>query len=65
VVTDGIDLIALASIGVGGSTAAAAISAALFGGSGADWVGAGSGVDATDVLPVFSASGGVRIGQDY
>jgi len=45
-VTDGVDLIALASIGVGGSTAAAAISAALFGGSGADWVGAGSGADA-------------------
>src|SRR6478752_2540656 len=45
-VTDGVDLIALASIGVGGSTSAAAISAALFGGSGADWVGAGSGADA-------------------
>jgi nicotinate-nucleotide--dimethylbenzimidazole phosphoribosyltransferase len=45
-VTDGVDLIALASIGVGGSTAAAAISAAIFGGSGADWVGAGSGADA-------------------
>src|SRR6201987_2601820 len=42
-VTDGVDLIALASIGVGSSTAAAAISAAIFGGSGADWVGAGSG----------------------
>jgi len=45
-ITDGVDLIALASIGVGGSTAAAAISAALFGGSGADWVGAGSGAEA-------------------
>jgi nicotinate-nucleotide--dimethylbenzimidazole phosphoribosyltransferase len=45
-VADGVDLMALASIGVGGSTAAAAISAALFGGSGADWVGAGSGADA-------------------
>jgi nicotinate-nucleotide--dimethylbenzimidazole phosphoribosyltransferase len=45
-VTDGVDLIALASTGVGGSTAAAAISAAIFGGSGADWVGAGSGADA-------------------
>src|ERR1700756_5558183 len=31
-VTDGVDLIALASIGVGGSTAAAAISAGIFGG---------------------------------
>jgi nicotinate-nucleotide--dimethylbenzimidazole phosphoribosyltransferase len=45
-VAGGVDLIALASIGVGGSTAAAAISAALFGGSGADWVGNGSGADA-------------------
>jgi nicotinate-nucleotide--dimethylbenzimidazole phosphoribosyltransferase len=45
-VTDGVDLIALASIGVGASTAAAAMSAAFFGGSGADWVGAGSGADA-------------------
>jgi nicotinate-nucleotide--dimethylbenzimidazole phosphoribosyltransferase len=45
-VTDGVDVIALSSIGVGGSTSAAAISAALFGGSGADWVGAGSGADA-------------------
>src|SRR6267154_1204441 len=45
-VTDGVDLIALGSIGVGGSTAAAAISAAIFGGSGVDWVGAGSGADA-------------------
>jgi len=45
-VTDGVDLIALGSIGVGASTAAAAMSAALFGGSGADWVGAGSGADA-------------------
>jgi nicotinate-nucleotide--dimethylbenzimidazole phosphoribosyltransferase len=45
-VTDGVDLIALASIGVGASTAAAAILAAIFGGSGADWVGGGSGADA-------------------
>src|SRR5258708_13408798 len=44
--TDGLDLIVLAIIGFGASTAAAAMSAALFGGSGADWVGAGSGADA-------------------
>jgi nicotinate-nucleotide--dimethylbenzimidazole phosphoribosyltransferase len=42
-VAGGVDLIALGGIGVGGSTAAAAIAAALFGGSGADWVGTGPG----------------------
>jgi nicotinate-nucleotide--dimethylbenzimidazole phosphoribosyltransferase len=46
-VAGGVDLIALASIGVGASTAAAAISAALFGASGGDWVGEGAGADAT------------------
>jgi nicotinate-nucleotide--dimethylbenzimidazole phosphoribosyltransferase len=45
-VAGGVDLIALASIGVGGSTAAAAIAAALLGGSGGDWVGARAGADA-------------------
>jgi nicotinate-nucleotide--dimethylbenzimidazole phosphoribosyltransferase len=45
-VAGGVDLIALASIGVGGSTVAAAISAALFGGSGGEWVGEGDGTDA-------------------
>ena len=44
-VAGGVDLIALGNVGVGGSTIAAAISAALFGGSGADWVGPGSGAD--------------------
>ena len=45
-VAGGVDLLAIGDIGVGGSTAAAAIFAALFGGSGADWVGPGSGADA-------------------
>ena len=38
-VAGGVDLLAIGDIGVGGSTAAAAIFAALYGGSGADWVG--------------------------
>ena len=38
-VAGGVDLLAVGDIGVGGSTAAAAIFAALFGGSGADWAG--------------------------
>jgi nicotinate-nucleotide--dimethylbenzimidazole phosphoribosyltransferase len=44
-VAGGVDLIALGDIGVGGSTAAAAIAAALFGGTGADWVGPGGDAD--------------------
>lgn len=44
-VAGGVDLIGLSGAGVGGSTAAAAICAALFGGGGSDWVGAGSGAD--------------------
>lgn len=41
-VAGGIDLLALGDIGVGGSTAAAAICAALFGGNGTEWAGAGA-----------------------
>lgn len=40
------DLIAIGDLGVGNSTVAAALCAALFGGRGADWVGPGSGADA-------------------
>jgi nicotinate-nucleotide--dimethylbenzimidazole phosphoribosyltransferase len=39
------DLIAIGDLGVGNSTVAAALGAALFGGKGADWVGPGSGAD--------------------
>jgi nicotinate-nucleotide--dimethylbenzimidazole phosphoribosyltransferase len=45
-VAGGVDLLAIGDIGVGGSTAAAAIFAALYGGNGADWVGSGTGADA-------------------
>lgn len=41
-VAGGIDLLALGDIGVGGSTAAAAICAALFGGDGMEWAGGGA-----------------------
>jgi len=41
------DLVAIGDLGVGNSTVAAALGAALFGGKGADWVGPGSGADAT------------------
>src|SRR4029077_17005607 len=40
----GIDVLCLGEMGIANSTAAAALSAALFGGSGADWAGPGTGV---------------------
>ncbi|MGV3491288.1 MAG: nicotinate-nucleotide--dimethylbenzimidazole phosphoribosyltransferase [Devosia sp.] len=39
------DLLAIGEMGIGNTTVAAAIFAALFGGTGADWVGRGTGVD--------------------
>lgn len=39
------DLICLGEMGIGNTTAAAAVSAALFGGTGDEWVGRGTGVD--------------------
>ena len=39
------DLLCLGEMGIGNTTAAAALAAALFGGSGASWVGPGTGVD--------------------
>ncbi|WP_048645640.1 nicotinate-nucleotide--dimethylbenzimidazole phosphoribosyltransferase [Nitratireductor soli] len=39
------DLVALGEMGIGNTTAAAAVAAGLFGGQGADWVGRGTGVD--------------------
>ena len=39
------DLICLGEMGIGNTTAAAAIAAALFGGDGARWAGRGTGVD--------------------
>lgn len=44
-VETGIDLVALGEMGIGNSTAGAALAAALFGGPARDWVGRGTGVD--------------------
>ena len=41
----GTDLLCLGEMGIGNTTAAAALAAALFGGVGADWAGRGTGVD--------------------
>lgn len=39
------DLLCLGEMGIGNTTAAAAVAAGLFGGTGAEWVGRGTGVD--------------------
>jgi nicotinate-nucleotide--dimethylbenzimidazole phosphoribosyltransferase len=39
------DLVCLGEMGIGNTTIASALSAALFGGTGADWAGRGTGVD--------------------
>lgn len=44
-VETGLDLLCVGEMGIGNTTVAAALAAALFGGAGADWVGRGTGVD--------------------
>ena len=44
-VSDDCDLVCLGEMGIGNTTVAATLSAALFGGGGAEWVGRGTGVD--------------------
>ncbi|PLW76780.1 nicotinate-nucleotide--dimethylbenzimidazole phosphoribosyltransferase [Cohaesibacter celericrescens] len=44
-IAGGTDLLCLGEMGIGNTTISAALFAALFGGTGADWVGRGSGVD--------------------
>jgi nicotinate-nucleotide--dimethylbenzimidazole phosphoribosyltransferase len=39
------DILCIGEMGIGNTTAAAALSCALFGGSGADWAGRGTGID--------------------
>jgi nicotinate-nucleotide--dimethylbenzimidazole phosphoribosyltransferase len=54
-VAGGIDLLCLGDLGVGNSTVAAAILCMLYGGSGADWVGPGSGADEAMMLRKVAA----------
>ncbi len=44
-VEPGIDILSVGEMGIGNTTSAAALCLALFGGSGTDWVGPGTGVD--------------------
>ncbi|MBX2805985.1 MAG: nicotinate-nucleotide--dimethylbenzimidazole phosphoribosyltransferase [Hyphomicrobiales bacterium] len=48
-VSAGGDLLALGEMGIGNTTIAAALAALAFGGSGTDWAGAGTGLDAEGV----------------
>ena len=48
-VKDGVDCLLLGEMGIGNTTAAAAIAHALFGGKAKDWVGVGTGIDASQL----------------
>ncbi|TNC70862.1 nicotinate-nucleotide--dimethylbenzimidazole phosphoribosyltransferase [Rubellimicrobium roseum] len=54
-VEEGTDLLVTGEMGIGNTTAAAAIAAALFGGTARDWVGRGSGVDEAGILRKLEA----------
>jgi len=49
-VPDEADAVLLGEMGIGNTTIAAALAAACFGGSGADWAGPGTGLDASGVV---------------
>ena len=49
------DILILGEMGIGNSTVAAALAAALFGGSAAEWVGPGTGSDATGIARKIAA----------
>ncbi len=55
VVSPGLDLLVLGEMGIGNSTAAAALCARSFGGAPADWVGPGTGVDAAGIARKIDA----------
>lgn len=48
-IAGGVDLLCVGEMGIGNTTVAAAIHAALFGGDPADWVGPGTGLDAEGI----------------
>lgn len=54
-VTDDLDLVCFGEMGIGNTTPAAAIAAALFGGTGGDWAGRGTGVDDSGLSRKFAA----------
>jgi nicotinate-nucleotide--dimethylbenzimidazole phosphoribosyltransferase len=54
-VTEDLDLVCFGEMGIGNTTPAAAIAAALFGGTGRDWAGRGTGVDDSGLSRKFAA----------
>ena len=54
-VDEALDLICFGEMGIGNTTPAAAIAAALFGGTGRDWAGSGTGVDDSGLSRKFAA----------
>ncbi|MEX1108318.1 MAG: nicotinate-nucleotide--dimethylbenzimidazole phosphoribosyltransferase [Dongiaceae bacterium] len=48
-VEPGIDLLCVGEMGIGNTTSGAALSAALFGGNGAEWAGPGTGVEGAEL----------------
>ena len=54
-VDPGTDLLCLGEMGIGNTTAGAAIAAALFGGGGARWAGRGTGIDDAGLLRKIAA----------
>jgi len=54
-IANGVDLLCLGDMGIGNTTAAAAIYFALYGGKAADWVGLGTGLDGAAMLRKITA----------
>jgi nicotinate-nucleotide--dimethylbenzimidazole phosphoribosyltransferase len=54
-IAGGVDLLCIGEMGIGNTTAAAALFLALFGGTAADWVGPGTGVDGDGIARKRSA----------
>ncbi len=55
-VAGGIDLMCVGTVGIGGTTSAAALMAALFGGTGADWVAPGGDASTVDAALALHGS---------
>ncbi|MBT4888874.1 MAG: nicotinate-nucleotide--dimethylbenzimidazole phosphoribosyltransferase [Rhodospirillales bacterium] len=64
-IPEGADLVLLGEMGIGNTTAAAAVANAVFGGSATDWIGPGTGVDAGGMeIKRDTVSKGVELHKD-
>jgi nicotinate-nucleotide--dimethylbenzimidazole phosphoribosyltransferase len=65
-VEPGLHLICLGEMGIGNTTSAAAICTAIFGGSAADWVGPGTGVDAEGIeRKIRAVEDGIEVNRPF